>query len=77
MVVIYTQDNTFIKKDADEAREDLLTLYGPKLGAEAYKAVKDAPVGTSYRMHGGPLVRVVDESMGAFIHEKEAKIGMM
>ena len=35
MIVIFTQDNTIISKDADSARADLISLYGEKLGAEA------------------------------------------
>lgn len=31
MIVIYTQDNTIIRDNADAAREDLISLYGEKL----------------------------------------------
>ena len=77
MVVIYTQDETFIRKDADSAKGILMSIYGDKLGAEAYSAVKDAREGTSYRKHGGPLVRVVTKEQATEIREKETAIGMM
>lgn len=71
MIVIYTQDETIIRKDADAAKKDLIDLYGAKLGEEAYAAVKDARVGASYRKNGGPLVRVVTKEQAAEIREKE------
>ena len=52
MIVIYTQDETYIRDDADAAKSILITVYGEKLGAEAYTAVKDAREGTSYLMKG-------------------------
>ena len=42
MIVIYAQDNTIIRNDADSAKSVLYSVYGEKLGAEAYAAVKDA-----------------------------------
>ena len=39
MIVIYTQDNTIIRENADDARGDLISLYGEKLGAEAGETV--------------------------------------
>lgn len=77
MIVIYTQDETFIRKDADTAKGVLMSIYGEKLGAEAYSVVKDGREGASYRKNGGPLVRVVTEEEAAKIHEKETAIGMM
>lgn len=77
MIVIYTQDNTIIRKDADTARDDLLGLYGEKLGAEAYAAVKNAHIGAAYRKYGGPLVKVVGEEDVGKIRDKEEKIGML
>lgn len=77
MIVIYTQDNTIIRKDADAARDDLLGLYGEKLGAEAYAAVKNARIGAAYRKYGGPLVKVVGEEDAGKIRDKEEKIGML
>ena len=55
MIVIYTQDETFIRNDEDAAKNVLLTVYGEKLDGEAYTAVKNARTGTSYRRNGGPL----------------------
>ena len=77
MIVIYTQDNTIIRKDADAAREDLVSIYGEKLGAEAYAAVKNARIGAVYRKYGGPLVKVVSEEDVGKIRDKEGKIGML
>ena len=77
MIVIYTQDNTYIRNNADDAKSVLFSVYGEKLGGEAYAAVKDARTGTSYRKHGGPLVRVVTAEQAEEIREKEAAIGMM
>ena len=77
MIVIYTQDETFIRKDADAAKGVLISVYGEKLGAEAYSAVKNAREGTSYRKNGGPLVRVVTKKQATEIREKETAIGMM
>ncbi len=42
MIIIYTQDETYIRNDADSAKSVLYSVYGEKLGAEAYAAVKDA-----------------------------------
>lgn len=77
MIVIYTQDKTFIRKDADAAKDVLMSVYGEKLGADAYSAVKDAQEGASYRKNGGPLVQVVTKEQAAVIREKETAIGMM
>lgn len=77
MIVIYTQDYTIIKNDADDAREDLISLYGVKLGAEAYAVVKNGRIEASYRKYGGPLVKVVSKEDVGFIRAKENSIGMM
>ena len=77
MIVIYTQDNTIIREDADSARGDLVSLYGEKLGSEAYAAVKNGRIGASYRKYGGPLVKVVSSEDAAWIREKETGAGMM
>lgn len=77
MVVIYTQDETIIRDSADAAKTDLISVYGEKLGAEAYKAVDKAPNGASFRRNGGPLVQVVDKAKADWIREKETAIGMM
>lgn len=77
MIVIYTQAETYIRNDADAAKEILTSVYGEKLGEEAYVVVKDARVGTSYRKYGGPLVRVVTKEQATEIREKETAIGMM
>lgn len=77
MIVIYTQDNTIIRENADDARGDLISLYGEKLGAEAYAAVRNGRSGTTYRKYGGPLVRVVSEEEAEIIRTKEEGIGMI
>ena len=77
MIVIYTQDETFIRKDADSAKSELITVYGKKLGEEAYVAVKNGRIGASYRKNGGPLVRVIAEKQAGEIREKEIAAGMM
>lgn len=77
MIVIYTQDNTIIRNDADAAREDLIDLYGAKLGAEAYAAVRNGRIGSAYRKYGGPLVKIVSKEDALRIKEKEIVAGMM
>ena len=77
MIIIYTQDETIIRKDADAAKGVLASVYGEKLGAEAYTALKNAREGASYRKNGGPPVRVVSKEEAAEIREKETAIGMM
>lgn len=77
MIVIYTQDETYIKKNADEAKSMLTSVYGEKLGVEAYEAVKNGRDGMSYRKNGGPLVRVVTREKAEEIRKKETSIGMM
>ena len=77
MIVIYTQDTTYIRENADAAKEILCSVYGEKLGKEAYNAVNRARVGASYRKNGGPLVKVVDKEQAAIIRAKETVIGMM
>lgn len=77
VIVIYTQDETIIRDSADAAKADLISVYGDKLGAEAYKAVNKAPNGASFRKNGGPLVLVVDKEKAEWIREKETTIGMM
>ena len=77
MIVIFTQDETFIRENADAAKNILETLYGEKLGREAYRSVYKAPAGTAYRKNGGPLVQVVTKEKAAEIREKEIALGMM
>ena len=77
MIVIYTQDNTIIRENADAARGDLINLYGEKLGAEAYAAVKNERIGAAYRKYGGPLVKVVSKEDTELIKTKEIVAGMM
>lgn len=77
MIVIYTQDYTIIKNDADSAKKDLINVYGEKLGLEAYAAVKNGRIGASYRKYGGPLVRIISTWEANQIIEKEVAIGMM
>ena len=54
-----------------------MSIYGEKLGKEAYDAVKGARDGASYRKYGGPLVRVVSKDRAEMIRQKETAIGMM
>ena len=77
MIVIYTQDNTIIRENADATRGDLISLYGEKLGAEAYAAVRNGRIGAAYRKYGGPLVKVVSKEDVEKIRRKENEIGMM
>ncbi len=77
MIVVYTQDATFIKKDPDVARDMIISIYGEKLGSEAYMALKNARPGTSWRKNGGPLLRVVTEKEADEIRKKEMTIGMI
>ncbi len=77
MIVIYTQDETFIRKDAAAAKSILSSVYGEKLGAEAYMTIKNAREGTSFQKFGGPLIRVVTKEEATVISEKEKAIGML
>lgn len=77
MIVIYTQDKTYIKRDAEDARTVLNEVYGNKLGIEAYNAIKDGRDGTAYRKNGGPLIQVVSREKADQIREKEIVIEMM
>lgn len=77
MIVIYTQDKTFIHKDADSAKASIIGLYGEKLGFEAYSAVNKKRTGTMYRKHGGPLIKVVSCEEAERIRMKETAIGMI
>jgi len=77
MIVIYAQDTTIIRDDADAAKGDLISLYGGKFGNEAYASVKNGRIGTSFRKYGGPLVLVVTREQATEIHKKEKSIGMI
>ena len=61
MIIIYDMDETYFSRNADEVKPLLLELYGNKFGEEAYDFLKKAPVGSSYRRYGGPLVKVVEK----------------
>lgn len=74
MIVIYTQDKTYIKNNADAALPILISVYGPKLGKEAYNTIRNARVGKVYRKHGGPRVEVVSEERGEWIRERSVII---
>ena len=76
MIVVYTQDATYIKKDADAAKDILLSVYGEKLGTEAYTTTKNAREGTTYRKYGGPRVEVVSKEKAEQIREKEFASGL-
>ena len=77
MIVIYTQNNTIIKNSLDAAKDDIVRLYGEKLGAEAYTRLKNERIGDSYRKSGGPLIKVVTKEQAKTIFEKESSIGMI
>lgn len=77
MIVIYTQDRTYISKEGDDAKRSLISVYGNKLGNEAYEAVFQAPYGTTFRKNGGPLVLVVNKEEAEKIREKEKGIDMV
>lgn len=77
MIIIYTMEATYIKSDADAAVNTLKTVYGEKLGLEAYNAVKSAPEGTRYQKFGGPLVSVVSRSQADLIRNKENNAGIL
>jgi hypothetical protein len=77
MIVIYSQDKTFIRNDAEDAKSVLLSLYGEKLGAEAYNTMKNGRIGTTYRKNRGPLVQILSEKRAEEIRVKENAIGMM
>ena len=77
MIVVYTHDGTYNRKDADAAKDLLVSVYGKKIGTEAFTTVKDAWIGDSYRKHGDPLVRVVSEEQATEIRKKEIAAGMM
>ena len=74
MIVIYTQDNTIIRDEADTAREDLINLHGEKLGKEVYAAVKNGRAGTTYWKNGGPLVKAVNREDAEIIRVKEDRV---
>ena len=76
MLIIYTQDGTIIRKDADAAKGDMITLYGKKIGLEAYTAMKSGREGASFRRYGGPLIKKVSPKEAETIKEKERCIGM-
>ncbi len=76
MILIYGQDETIIRNNADAAKNDLIRLYGEKLGLEAYAVVKNGRIGAVYRKYGGPLVRVVSSKEAEVISEKEKQIGI-
>ena len=77
MVVIFSQDRTWIHNNADDAKATLLELYGNKLGIEAFNRIQHAPEGTTYRQSGGPLVQVVNKEKAAWIRDKESTLGML
>ncbi len=74
MIAIFSQEGTWIHKDADDARARLIELYGSKLGLMAYERLRDAPLGSSFRENGGALVQVIDKEKASWFMEKEAII---
>lgn len=77
MVVIYTMDSTYIRNDIDDAKSIISSLYGEKLGREAYDVLKNAPVNTIFQKHGGPRIQLVTKERARWIEEKEKQIGFM
>lgn len=77
MIVTYAQDRTYFSQNGDEAKRILITVYGDKLGEQAYNTIKNAPIGSTFRKNGGPLVVVVTKEKAEEIREKEHTIGMI
>lgn len=77
MIIIYAQDKTYIRNDADAAKDVFISVYGEKIGKEAYSTMINAKTGMSYRKNGGPLIQIVTKEDAAVIREKETAIGMM
>ena len=77
MIIIYSQDETIVRADVMAARDDMIRIYGKKLGEKAFATLKAAPVGTSYRKNGGPLIRLVSDDDAEKIISKEESIGML
>lgn len=77
MVVIYTQDETFIRNTLKDAEDILLDVYGSKFTQEILKTMDDRKVGASFRAKGGLLVRIVSSEDAQAIRKKEIEIGMM
>lgn len=77
MIVIYTQEGTYIVQEGDEAKNQLRSIYGDKVGGEAYRVLDRAPEGSAYRKNGGPLAQVVNKKKAEEIREREIAIGMM
>lgn len=76
MLIIYTQDGTIIREDADAAKKDMIILYGKKIGIEAYDAMKNGREGVTFRRYGGPLIKKVSQKEAETIKGKERCIGM-
>lgn len=72
MIVIYTQDKTLTRKNADDAKD----IFVFRLWGETWKRgisnSKQSPVGTAYRKNGGPLVQVVTKEKAEWIERKES-----
>lgn len=77
MVVIYSQDKTYIRTSIRDAENEIVTLYGETIGSEAINALKNARDGFSWRKNGGPLIQVVNTDKAKWIAKKEAEIGML
>lgn len=77
MVVIYDQEKTYMRKNIELAKNLLVSVYGEKLGKEAYDSLSNGRIGSSYRKFGGPLVKIVSEEEAEVIRRKEAEIGML
>lgn len=74
MIVIYTQDRSYIFDGLDSAKETIISLYGEKLGTEAYYALKRSPTGAAYRRYGGPLITIVNSEKAEWIRNKEKSL---
>ncbi len=77
MVVIYTQDQTYVFNTSEEAKDLIISLYGEKVGKQAYQTIKNSRPGSVFRKYGGPLIKVVNATTANSIIEKEIKIGMI
>ena len=77
MLVIYSQDKTYIRDDLDSAKETIIGLYGSKLGLEAVENLKGAREGYSFRKNGGPLIKVVSNDFAREIEKKESELGLL
>ena len=77
MIIVYTGDKTYIKKNADSAKDVIYEVYGEKIGQKAYETISDNLPGTVFRYAGGPRIDVVTEEQAEIIEAKEREIGAL